>query len=124
MNLGAPARRVKEQIAQLAAVRLDIDGAFLGARIALEHQHLVLGANALLKGIHCSQTVVTPRGAVIVSLVKQLWLEFVSVVFLFRFLVIVAARILLLRKDGEDAAESRHQYNAKGHTHSLQRPRG
>lgn len=54
LNLGAAASGVEEQVAQLAAVWLDIDGALCRSRIALENQHLVLGTTFLLDGVHCA----------------------------------------------------------------------
>ncbi len=52
LNLGASAGGVKEQVAQLARVGLDVDGAFRGAGVALEDQDLVLGPQPALEGIH------------------------------------------------------------------------
>jgi hypothetical protein len=53
LDLGLAAGGVKEQVAQLAAVGLDIDSSFACPRIALEHQDLVFGPTFLLYGIHC-----------------------------------------------------------------------
>lgn len=52
LNLGPPAGRVVEQIAQLAAVWLDVNCSLGGSRIALEHQDLMLRAAFLLYGVH------------------------------------------------------------------------
>lgn len=52
LDLGPSAGRVVEEIAQLAAVGLDINSSLCGSRIALEHQDLMLRAAFLLYGVH------------------------------------------------------------------------
>lgn len=52
LDLGAATGGIVQQVAELAAVRLDVDGALGGPGIALEDQDLVLGATLLLDGVH------------------------------------------------------------------------
>lgn len=52
LNLGPAAGGVEKQVAQLAAVGLDVDSAFGDSRIALEDEDLVLGPALLLDGLH------------------------------------------------------------------------
>lgn len=52
LDLGLAAGRIVEEIAELAAVGLDVDSSLGRPGIALEHQDLVLGATFLLDGIH------------------------------------------------------------------------
>lgn len=52
LDLGAARLRVKKQVAELARVRLNVDGALGGSWVALEHEHLVLRATLLLDGVH------------------------------------------------------------------------
>lgn len=52
LDLGLAACGVEQEVAQLATVRLDIRSPLGGTRIALEHEHLVLGPAFLLYGVH------------------------------------------------------------------------
>lgn len=52
LNLGLATGRIVEEIAELAAVGLDVNSSLGRPGIALEHQDLVLGATFLLDGIH------------------------------------------------------------------------
>ena len=49
----APSRLcIEQEIAQLAGIRLDVDGAFGRSGVALEDEDLVLGATSLLDRVH------------------------------------------------------------------------
>lgn len=52
LNLGATAGGVVKQVAELAAVGLDINGSLCRPRIAFEDQDLVLWPALVLNGIH------------------------------------------------------------------------
>ena len=52
LDLGLATGRVVEEIAELAAVGLDVNSSLGGPGIALEDQDLVLGATFLLDGVH------------------------------------------------------------------------
>lgn len=52
LDLGAARGGIEEQVAQLTRVGFDVDGTLGGPRIALQHQHLVLGPDPLREGVH------------------------------------------------------------------------
>lgn len=52
LDLGAARLGVEQQVAELARVGLDVNGALGGPRVAFQHQDLVLGPALLLDGIH------------------------------------------------------------------------
>jgi hypothetical protein len=52
LYLGLAAGSVEQEIAELAAVGLDVNGPLCGPGIALEHEDLVLGPAFLLQGVH------------------------------------------------------------------------
>jgi hypothetical protein len=52
LDLGLAAGGVEEEVAELAAVGLDVNSSLSGPGIALEHQDLVLGSTFLLDGVH------------------------------------------------------------------------
>lgn len=52
MDLGATTCSVVEEVAELAAVGLDVDGTLGGPGIALEDQDLVFWSTLLLDGVH------------------------------------------------------------------------
>lgn len=54
LNLGTTARGVEEEVAELAAVGLDVNSSLGGPGIALEHENLVLGPTFLLNCVHCA----------------------------------------------------------------------
>jgi hypothetical protein len=52
LDLGASAGSIVEEVTELAAVGLDVDGALGGPGIALENQDLVFWSTLLLDGVH------------------------------------------------------------------------
>lgn len=54
VDLGLAGDEVEQQVAELARVGLDAYCCLVGARIALEHEDLVLWPALLLDGLHCA----------------------------------------------------------------------
>jgi hypothetical protein len=52
LDLRTAAGGIVEQVAEFAAIGLDVDSTLCGPGIALENQDLVLGSTLLLYGIH------------------------------------------------------------------------
>lgn len=61
LDLATPRRGIVQEVAQLAGVGLDINGALDCSRVAFQDQDLVLGATLLLDGLHWSLS--GPRGS-------------------------------------------------------------
>lgn len=54
VDLGLAGNEVEQQVAKLARVGLDAYGGLVGARVAFQHQDLVLWPALLLDGLHCA----------------------------------------------------------------------
>lgn len=54
LDLCLAGNEVEQQVAQLARVGLHVYGGLVGARVALQHEDLVLGPTLLLDGLHCA----------------------------------------------------------------------
>ena len=52
VNFGPTTAGIEKKVAELATVRLDVDGAFCGPGIALEDEDLVLGSAFLFNSLH------------------------------------------------------------------------